>query len=254
MTRAKVLAEEIREYCGEHANPKLAVKYKRYFSEGYDAWGFLDKDDPLWHAREDEWFAKYRGIGPRGFLKLGEILFQSGKYEEGALAIRFLKRFREELDETALPGLASWFKAGIGNWAHADVLCGEILSPLLRGGSIPLRALASWRSSELKYQRRSVPVSMLGLLKAEDDFRPLVEFIRPMMMDEERVVHQGLGWFLREAWKKQPAVVEAFLLKWKDTAPRLIFQYATEKMTAAERARFRREKAKPARAIARAGN
>jgi 3-methyladenine DNA glycosylase AlkD len=71
---------------------------------------------------------------------------------------------------------------------------------------------------------------------------PLLEFLRPLMMDEERVVHQGAGWFLREAWKQDPKPVEAFLLEWKDRAPRLIFQYATEKMTPAARARFRRGK------------
>jgi 3-methyladenine DNA glycosylase AlkD len=66
------------------------------------------------------------------------------------------------------------------------------------------------------------------------------------MMDAERVVHQGLGWFLREAWKQQPKPVEAFLMEWKDTAPRLIFQYATEKMPAQARARFRRAKGRQA--------
>ena len=64
------------------------------------------------------------------------------------------------------------------------------------------------------------------------------------MLDPERVVQQGLGWFLREAWKKTPAPVEAYLTGWKDTAPRLIFQYATEKMSAADRARFRRAKSR----------
>jgi 3-methyladenine DNA glycosylase AlkD len=62
------------------------------------------------------------------------------------------------------------------------------------------------------------------------------------MMDPEREVHQGLGWFLREAWKKQPQVTETFLFKWKNSAARLIFQYATEKMTAEEKQRFRKEK------------
>jgi 3-methyladenine DNA glycosylase AlkD len=62
------------------------------------------------------------------------------------------------------------------------------------------------------------------------------------MADGERVVHQGLGWFLREAWKKHAKPVEAFLLEFRDTAARLIFQYATEKMKPAERERFRRQK------------
>ena len=63
-----------------------------------------------------------------------------------------------------------------------------------------------------------------------------------MMMDPEREVHQGLGWFLREAWKKQPEPTELFLLKWKNTAPRLIFQYATEKMTPEGKQKFRKQK------------
>jgi len=46
----------------------------------------------------------------------------------------------------------------------------------------------------------------------------------------------------REAWKLRPEQVEQFLLKWKDTAPRLIFQYATEKMTAENKISFRKEK------------
>jgi 3-methyladenine DNA glycosylase AlkD len=173
-----------------------------------------------------------------------EVPWQSGKYEEGALAVRFLKKFREELNEKALPGLAKWFKAGIGNWAHTDVLCGEIIAPQLVSGAAPLSALAPWRDSALKYQRRAVPVSLLGLVKKGDDVRPLLVFIRPMMLDTERVVHQGLGWFLREAWKKQPKPVEAFLLEYKDTVARLIYQYATEKMSPAARDRFRRAKAR----------
>jgi 3-methyladenine DNA glycosylase AlkD len=83
---------------------------------------------------------------------------------------------------------------------------------------------------------------MLGLLKAAPAIAPLLEFLRPMMMDPERVVDQGLGWFLREAWKREPKPVEAFLKEWKDRSPRLIFQYATEKMTPAGRARFRAAK------------
>ena len=243
MTRAHLLAAEIRAYCQTHADPKQAGKYARYFKEGYDSWGLLNQDHPLWQQQQAAWLEEYRGMGIRGFLKLGEILFQSPKYEEGSLAIRFLIQFRDQLDARTVPTLAKWFEAGIGNWAHTDVLCGEILAPLIASGQIPTACLDSWRSSKFKYQRRAVPVSLLKLLKTDGDVRPLLEFLRPMMMDADRVVHQGLGWFLREAWKKQPRHVEVFLMEWKDHAPRLIFQYATEKMTPAARARFRKARA-----------
>jgi 3-methyladenine DNA glycosylase AlkD len=79
-------------------------------------------------------------------------------------------------------------------------------------------------------------------MKLSTDFAPFFEFITPMMHDPEREVHQGLGWFLRETWKKQPEAAETFLLSYKDTAPRLIFQYACEKMTPEGKAKFKRSK------------
>lgn len=57
---------------------------------------------------------------------------------------------------------------------------------------------------------------MIKALKTDIPHAALLDFINPMMMDEEKVVHQGLGWFLREVWKKSPEQVESFLLKWKD--------------------------------------
>ena len=242
MAEAEALASEIRAYCAAHADPKQATRYARYFKEGYDAWGLLDKNHPFFNAQQNEWLEHYRGLGLRGFLKLGDLLFASGKYEEGAIAIRFVATFFDQIDAKAVARLGRWFHAGIGNWAHTDVLCGTLLAPLLQNGRIGLDVLAPWRESKLRFQRRAVPVAMLGLLKAKPDVRPLLAFLRPLMLDGERVVQQGLGWFLREAWKQQPKPVEAFLLEWKDQAPRLIFQYATEKMPAAARARFRRKK------------
>lgn len=239
--RVAALAASIRAYCAANADPAKAQKWARYFQEGYDAWGLIDKDHPLWHAQQAEWLEANRDIGIRGFLRLGNLLFASGKFEEGSLALRFISTMRDELDATTFPLLGQWFE-GIRNWAHTDVLCGEVISPLLRDGVISLDNVATWRASHLKYQRRAVPVAMLGLLKTGCDVAPLLDFVRPLMTDNERVVHQGVGWFLREAWKKQPEPVEAFLLEWKDQAPRLIYQYATEKMTPAARERFRASK------------
>jgi 3-methyladenine DNA glycosylase AlkD len=87
-----------------------------------------------------------------------------------------------------------------------------------------------------------VPVAMIEILKETADFQLLFDFIEPLMLDQERVVQQGLGWFLREAWKIRKNETEAFLFKWKNEAPRLIYQYATEKMTANEKKRFKKEK------------
>jgi len=229
------LVREIRDYCQAHADPAAATKYARYFNEGYDAWGMLHAQHPFFNEKESEWKAKYSSLGLPGFLKSGALLFESGKYEEGAIAIRFVKPYRDKINAKALRGLGRWFEGGIRNWAHTDVLCGDVIAPALAAGQITLKDLEPWRASQWKFQRRASAVALLNIVK---DGANVLDFLRPLMTDPERVVHQGTGWVLREAWKKNAKPVEAFLLEWKDTSPRLIFQYATEKMTPAQKARF----------------
>jgi len=234
------IAADIRAFCRAHADPALAKKYAIYFKEGYDAYGVPGEATEKEKKRLREVYGAELGL--KGFLDLGDLLFASGKYEEGFFAISLAAPFRPEFKKSHLARFARWFDTGVRNWAHGDVLCGEITGPLLAEGVAPLEAFGPWRKARSKWRRRAVPVSMLSLLKTEVKIKPLLTFIAPMMADEERVVHQGLGWFLREAWKKETPPVEAFLLKYKDTAARLIFQYATEKMTAADKARFRKAK------------
>lgn len=237
---AQALAAEIRAYCEAHADPDGAQKYARYFAEGYDAWGLLDKDNPFWHAQQDLWARTYAARAPEVYFLAGEPLFQSGKYEEGAMAIRLLKPHREAIGAESLPALARWFDGGIRNWAHTDVLCGEILGPVLVEGRIALKDLEPWRASPHKYQRRAAAVALTSTVKTAKDPRGMLRFITPFMGDTEKAVQQGTGWLLRELWKRWPDPVEAFLLEWKQTAPRLIYQYATEKMTKQQKSRFRR--------------
>jgi 3-methyladenine DNA glycosylase AlkD len=234
------LVSEIQTYCSQNANPAGAAKWARYFAEGYDAWGLLDKGHPIFTTQCDAWLAKYASLGVEGFCKAGETLFQSGKFEEGSLSIQFLKSRLAEVDASHLPLIAKWFPNGVRNWAHTDVLCGEILSPLLTAGTIELQDLLPWRDSPHRFQRRAFPVALLACLKPPKRIPALLKLVGPLMADTEKVVHQGMGWFLREAWKLSPEPVEAFLLKHKDTSPRLIIATATEKMTADGKVRFKK--------------
>lgn len=230
---------ELDALCQRFADPVRAAKYQRYFVEGYDAYG-VDIADPAWVAARQAWFDAHRDLALRGFLDMGVELFATGKYEHGALAIWFVAQFRDRLGPRAIAGIGRWFDGGVRNWAHADVICGELIGPRLLEGAVRIATLSPWRNAPHKFKRRAVPVSLVTLVKATGRPAPLLTAVRPLLHDPEKVVQQGVGWFLREAWKKEPAPVERLLLQVKDTAPRLVFQYATEKMTPAARARYRR--------------
>lgn len=234
----KDLFRAIRSYCQANADEARAARYQRYFVEGYDAYG-IDHKDPSWQASIDQWAAELRKGSVQDLIRLGRKLVQTGKYEEASFAILLGMELKEWHTAELFDGIATWFDGGIRNWGHTDVLCGELLPGLLLNKSVALSNLVAWVESSHKYQRRAVPVTMIKLRK-HFPHEELLTAVEPLMVDAEKVVQQGTGWLLRELWKQSPALVEAFLHRHKEHAPRLIVQYATEKMTAAQKQRFKR--------------
>ncbi|HUU20591.1 MAG TPA: DNA alkylation repair protein [Sedimentisphaerales bacterium] len=236
--KATELYEEIRKYCRANADEATVRKYSRYFKEGYDAYGLSREkiEDKVNSILSD------KNVNMKKVLSAGRHLVKSGKYEETSFAILLLKAFSGQFTAKTFREIEKWFETGINNWAHTDIICGHIISQFFERDIITLESLSDWRTARNKYQRRAVPVAMITLLKKTSDYAPLFAFIEPLMLDSERFVQQGLGWFLREAWKIKRKQTEAFLLKWKNEAPRVIYQYATEKMTKEEKQRFKREK------------
>ena len=236
--KAAELCEEIRNYCRANADEAVIKKYSWYFKEGYDAYGlsrekYEEKVDSL--INDDR-------INMKLVLSASRYLVKSGKYEETSFAIRLLNEFSEQFTAATFKEIEKWFEIGIINWGHTDVICGMLISKFFEKKIISLEDISNWRTAKNKYQRRAVPVAMIELLKSTNDYALLFDFIEPLMLDSERMVHQGLGWFLREAWKLKKKETETFLLKWKNDAARVIFQYATEKMTPEQKKRFKKEK------------
>jgi len=238
--KAKELYEEIHNYCRANADEAIVKKYSRYFKEGYDAYGLTREQ----FEEKVNSILSDKSINMKLVVSTSRHLIKSGKYEETSFAIRLLNEFSEQFTSATFREIEKWFEIGIINWGHTDVICGLLISKFFEKNIISLEALSDWRTAKNKYQRRAVPITIIELLKSTTDYVPLFAFIEPLMMDSERMVHQSLGWFLREAWKLKRKETEAFLLKWKNDAARVIFQYATEKMTAEEKKRFKRNKKK----------
>lgn len=233
---ASDIFRQMQQYGEENHNPARVEKYSRYFKEGYDAFGL----DEGMLDQKVAWLMEQPGISYGMALEASLLLVASPKYEMAACAFKLLLQFKKEWDYRLFQTMEQWFPVGINNWAHTDYLSGELMPGLFKKQIIKMDDLLSWRTSPHRFQRRAAVVSLIKPMKLDQDFGPYFEFIEPMMYDPERVVHQGLGWLLREMWKKQPAIAEMFLLQYKDSSPRLIFQYATEKMTPDGKLKFRK--------------
>ncbi len=237
-TTSAAIFASLQLFGEKNADPAIVEKYSRYFREGYDAYGLAQG---LVKEKVTELLA-LPGMNQEMALELSLLLVKSPKYEMTALAILLLQAYHKQWTPETFLTVEKWFAIGITNWAQTDYICGELMNLFFKKGLVSLPTLEPWRTAPGKFRRRAAVVSLIKPMKISTDFTPWFTFIEPMMHDPAREVHQGLGWFLREAWKKQPGPTENFLFRYKDTAPRLIFQYATEKMTPEGKEMFRKKK------------
>lgn len=235
---AKELLLDIKEYCQQNADPKNVEKYSRYFKGGFNGYGLASDliENKVKYYRTQSW------MNIQLVYDVSRLLIPEEKYELPGFALHLLNSYSKELNKESFKQVENWFSLGINNWAHTDGIVQFLFPVFWKKEIIELKDLSKWRKSTNKFQRRCVPVAMIKLLKYETDFNKMFNFIDPLMMDTEREVHQGLGWFLRECWKRERDLTEEFLFKWKNNCARLIIQYATEKMTKEERLKFRKDK------------
>jgi 3-methyladenine DNA glycosylase AlkD len=232
------IRRDIQNFLKKNGSRLIVEKYARYFKEGYDPYGVPPEK---MSAKTREWFkACQEKLSIRQITDLCEELMKSGKYEETSIAIAFMRMLREHYSKSLFNAMGRWFEKYIVNWAHCDGACSEVLYPFIADRIVDFKDLLKWVDSSSKWRRRAVPVTMVTVVSKTGNVAQALQASRKLMLDPERVVHQGVGWLLRESWKKSPKKVEDFLYRWKDQAPRLIIQYATEKIDKEKRKRFRR--------------
>ncbi|HRZ98178.1 MAG TPA: DNA alkylation repair protein [Paludibacter sp.] len=231
------LYNDLLAYCQANVNEANILKYQRYFKEVHNAYGL---DTQQMNDKTAELLNK--GLTLEVVLEALSEKLIFGKFEEVAFGISFIGKLSKQWNAETFDAIAGLFSKGIHNWAHADILGMNLLPDFILKGIVKPEVFNSWLISPYKFQRRCVPVSFIKIIKKEKEVEQYLDFIRPLMTDNEREVHQGVGWFLREAWKIQPEKTEEFLLEWKNISSRLIFQYACEKMTPEGKLKFKADK------------
>ncbi len=233
------MESDIRKFLKANANPANVKKYSRYFKEGYNSYGVAGEK---LHNQIDKWFVQCRKeMSQKELVTLCDHLMSTGKYEEASIAITFMVKLRDQYNKSLFNTMGKWFEKYIVNWAHSDVASHSILYLFFTDKVIGFKDLLAWADSPYRWKRRAAAVTLIKDFSKSGSVPQALQLSRKLILDPEKVVQQGVGWLLREAWKKSPKKVEDFLLQWKDKAPRLIIQYATEKIDKEKRLKFRRD-------------
>lgn len=223
------LLEELRSRLREAAEPEFAAGVRNFFREAVDPYGV--RSEKL-HAIERILYRELKNWPKAKRDELMVALWESGKLEEGVIVSHVYRRFSKEFGEREFQMFERWLNRYVHNWAHCDGVASWLLAGAIRNRPQLIERLAAWTKSKNRWKRRAAAVALLHEAKAGRHTESIFEIGTMLRHDPDDMVQKGVGWILKEAYRKKPREVLEFLADWRATAPRLLLRIAAEKMTA----------------------
>jgi 3-methyladenine DNA glycosylase AlkD len=230
------IAADVRREIIAEADPKRAEGEQRYFKGTIRNRGLsVPKCQKLARAvygrhktelSQDEWFA------------LAEQLLASGWHEEGTVGLELARRSKPRESAQLFDTYERWLRTYVGNWAHCDDLCTQMIGSVIAAKPALVRRLKPWTKSENRWVRRGAAVSLVAPARRGDFLPESLAIARALLADDDDMVQKGFGWLLKEAAKEHRPEVTVFLEQSVRRMPRTAFRYAIELFPPGERKRL----------------
>jgi len=123
----------------------------------------------------------------------------------------------------------------INNWDLVDRS-----APYVVGGYLnnkPRKILYKLAKSKNLWERRTAIVSTYFFIR-QDDLADTFKIAELLVTDKEEMIHMAVGSWIREAGKRDPRLLLAFLDKYSTKMPRLMLRYAIEKLSKAQKEKY----------------
>ncbi len=167
-----------------------------------------------------------------------DALLGSAFNEERLLALLILVQHYQAAD---LAGKAAYYRfyldhlAGVNNWNLVDASAHRIVGAHLRNqDKAPLFTLA--QSANLWERRIAIVATWADIRAGELDITFSISEL--LLKDPHDLIHKATGWMLREAGKRNPLQLIAFLEAHAGSMPRVMLRYALERLPQDTRKRY----------------
>jgi 3-methyladenine DNA glycosylase AlkD len=164
------------------------------------------------------------------FAISGELL-EERSWPLKVIAFDFAYRIRKQYDENTFSLFESWLVQYVRGWGDCDDFCTHAFGELIVQNTELAKKTMVWTERDEFWMRRAAAVVLIpsinrGKYKETD---PIAVSDR-LLLDGEDLVRKGYGWMLKVLSVKEPQLVYDYLIKNKETMPRVSFRYALEKM------------------------
>ena len=123
----------------------------------------------------------------------------------------------------------------INNWDLVDRS-----APYVVGGYLnnkPRKILYKLAKSKNLWERRTSIVSTYFFIR-QDDLADTFKIAELLVTDKEEMIQMAVGSWIREAGKRDPRLLLAFLDKYSKKMPRLMLRYSVEKLSKAQKEKY----------------
>jgi len=167
--------------------------------------------------------------------KLCETLW---KHDGGVLVICLYQRFAKQCGLCEFRLFEKWLERHARHWGHCDGIAHYLLAAAIANQPDLAERVVPWTASPNRWKRRGAAVALVHEARAGRHTGVILEVAERLLADPDDLVRKGVGWLLKEAYRKQPRAVLHLLGAHRARVPRLVLRIATEKMPAGERARI----------------
>ena len=156
----------------------------------------------------------HRDLDVDQVIELARILWEPSVHESRLAAALVLETCVERLRPSDVTVIEEFLRQA-GTWALVDPLAAGVASRLLQLHPGLTSTYRQWAADEHQWVRRSGVLAFLGVLRHEETFdeyfRVFSEIVDPLLTDNRFFVRKAIGWVLREASKKHPDEVYAWI-------------------------------------------
>ncbi|MDD1713105.1 MAG: DNA alkylation repair protein [Methanoregulaceae archaeon] len=217
----------IRQELEAHADPEIQKTSQRFFKEEIRCYGM--KTAPVIAIAKKYW-KEVKGRPKPEIFAFCEELYQSGYMEESFIVSEWAYAMSGRYEKGDLTVFRHWIDTYITNWASCDGFCNHTMGDFIEKYPECIDELKSWTQSDNRWMRRAAAVSLIIPAKHGKFLNESLEIAGLLLTDTDDLVQKGYGWLLKEASRKHPDEIFAFVMENKRVMPRTALRYAIELM------------------------
>lgn len=232
----ELIVAAIREQLAAAVDPVYRDGQRAFFQHEIDTWGV--RAACLKRIASAAW-KQVKPLPPNPRNRLCELLWQSGRIEEGILAVYLYEHLRNSCGECEFKLFERWIDRHVDNWATCDAIGTRLVAASIKNQPSLVSRLHGWACSDNRWKRRAAAVSLVFEARAGRCTTDILSLAKTLLTDSDDMVQKGVGWLLKDAYRAAPSAVCEFWESHAAGAPALVLRIASEKMPESLRLHFR---------------